>query len=637
MCGFVAAIWNSPGSALSADDLDRMTDAVRHRGPDGRGVYFREWTDEGGGGVGLGHRRLAIIDLEGGQQPLSNEDGTIWISFNGEIYNYEELRRDLIARGHQFRTHSDTETIVHLYEEMGPECVRELRGMFALAIWDAPRRRLFFARDRLGEKPLVYHRTPSRLLLGSEIKSLLTVPGVAREVDEESVARYLTFYYVPHPHTMFRGIAKLPPAHYGIYERGELRIVRYWQPEWNGETTLTLAEARDRLGELLSESVREKLRSDVPLGAFLSGGIDSTVIVGLMQKHLTRPAQSYTIGFDRSQFDERPYARRAAEHLGTDHHEYLVAADSADILPRLVWHFDEPFGDSSAVPTWYVAQETRRHVTVALTGDGGDELFAGYPHYRTVESLGAFDRLPGWLRGLIANRLWQLAPVGGSERSPWERLRRRLVMLRESPGRRYVNWMSPCPASHRTALLSRDFVQRMARVDVSAPIERRFAASGRRSPGIQAMQTDLQSYLPDDLLAKVDITSMAHALECRAPFLDHRVVELAIGFPFAFLTAGTGAKPMLTESFPSLVPPDLRSRPKAGFSVPLDDWFRGPLRPLAHDVLLSSASVGRGYFDPEAIRQLLQQHDTGRWGHGSRIWALLFLEMWHRQFVDQSP
>ncbi|MFM9066997.1 MAG: asparagine synthase (glutamine-hydrolyzing) [Planctomycetota bacterium] len=630
----MAARWDSAESAVTPDDLDRMTDAVRHRGPDGRGVYHRQWDD--GGGVALGHRRLAIIDLEGGQQPLSNEDGTIWISFNGEIYNYEELRRDLIARGHQFRTHSDTETIVHLYEELGPECVRELRGMFALAIWDERERRLFFARDRLGEKPLVYHQTATRLLMGSEIKSLLTQAGVKREVDRESIARYLTYYYVPHPHTMFRGIKKLPPAHYGIYQQGKLQLVRYWQPSWNQESTLSVEAARERLAELLSESVREKLRSDVPLGAFLSGGIDSTVIVGLMQKHLTRPAKSYTIGFDRSQFDERPFARRAAEHLGTEHHEYLVAADSADILPRLVWHFDEPFGDSSAVPTWYVAQETRRHVTVALTGDGGDELFAGYPHYRTVERLGSFDRLPGWLRALIANRLWEWAPLGGSESSAWERLRRRMVMLREQPGRRYVNWMSPCPASHRRALLSREFAEEFARVDVAEPIARRFAESQGRSAGIQAMQTDLQSYLPDDLLAKVDITSMAHALECRAPFLDHRVVELALTFPFAFLTAGEGAKPMLTHSFPALVPADLRARPKAGFSVPLDDWFRGLLRPLAHDVLLSQTSLARGYFDPAAVRELLRQHDSGRWRHGSRIWALLFLELWHQQFVDRS-
>ncbi len=377
-----------------------------------------------------------------------------------------------------------------------------------------------------------------------------------------------------------------------------------------------------------------KLHSDVPLGAFLSGGVDSTLVVGLMQRHLTRPAKTYTIGFDDSEFDERPFARQAAEHLKTEHHAYQVHPNSVDILPRLVWHFDEPFGDSSAVPTWYVAQATRQHVTVALTGDGGDELFSGYPRYRTVDGIGAFDRLPSVVRRFLTGALWNYMPAGKSERSLWERLRRRMLILREPPGRRYQHWVAPYPYAQRTGLYAPDFLAQLAHVDTAAAVATAFDASRGRSPGTQAMHADLRTYLPDDLLAKVDITSMAHGLECRAPFLDHRVVELAVSIPFRYLREGVGPKPMLTSALPGLMPPPLLQRGKSGFRIPLDNWFRGELRPLAHDLLLSTASLERGYFRPAAIRDLLSQHESGRWNHGDRIWALVFLEKWHRTFLD---
>jgi asparagine synthase (glutamine-hydrolysing) len=381
--------------------------------------------------------------------------------------------------------------------------------------------------------------------------------------------------------------------------------------------------------------VRMKLRSDVPLGAFLSGGIDSTVVVGLMQRHLTRPAQTYTIGFDVRSFDERPYARQAAEHLKSEHQEFQVRPNSIEILPRLVWHFDEPFGDSSAVPTWYVSQIARQHVTVALTGDGGDELFAGYPRYRIIERLGRFDRLPSLARAALANRIWEYAPVGAGEYSLSARVRRRMLTLREPPERRYLHSVAPYPIAQRRQLVSDAFVAETAGCDAAESIAVRFGTSQRRSPGCRAMHTDLQTYLPDDLLAKVDITSMAHALECRAPFLDHKVVELAVSLPFRYQVDGAGSKPFLTSALPDLVPPALQRRGKAGFRIPLDNWFRNELRPLAHDTLLSQASRDRGYFRPAAVQELLEQHESGRWDHGDRIWALVFLEMWHQQFVDR--
>jgi asparagine synthase (glutamine-hydrolysing) len=632
MCGITGAVWTSDGRAIEPATLDRMTDSLRHRGPDGRGTLLRHYPD--GSGVALGHRRLAIIDLAGGVQPLGNEDGAVWITFNGEIYNFEELRVDLEAKGHRFQTHSDTETIVHLYEQYGDACVDKLRGMFAFAIWDEPRQRLFFARDRLGEKPFVYRESAGEFQFASEIKSLLSVPGVSREVDPESVLRYLTYFYVPHPHTMFRGVQKLPPAHCGVYEAGRLTIRRYWSPQWTTESTRPVQELREELAHELSESVRRMLRSDVPLGAFLSGGIDSTLIVGLMQRHLTRPAKTYTIGFDVEGFDERPFARRAAEYLGAEHESHVVEPNSIDILPRLVWHFDEPFGDSSAVPTWYVAQATRRHVTVALTGDGGDELFCGYPRYRTVDRLGSFDRLPLPLRKLVANPFWSLLPLGGNEQSHYERLRRRMAMLRESPGQRYVNWVAPYPRSQRMALLSPEFLANTEDCDVYESVAAAFEQSQGRAAGSCAMHADMQTYLPDDLLCKVDVTTMAHGLESRAPLLDHRVVELAISLPFGAVTQGEGPKPFFTSAFPGLIPPDLKQRGKAGFRIPLDRWFRSELREMAHDHLLSEHALGRGYFRPNTLREMLAQHDSGQWNHGDRIWALLFLEMWHRAFID---
>ena len=631
MCGIAGAVWESDHLRVDPDSLDRMTDALAHRGPDGRDTLWH--AHPGGGGVALGHRRLSIIDLAGGTQPMSNEDATVWITFNGEIYNYRELRDEMVSKGHQFRTNSDTETIVHLYEEYGIECLQRLRGMFAFAIWDASRRRLFVARDRLGQKPLVYQQESDRLLFASEIKSLLQVPGVKRTINLQALDDYLTYGYVPHPRTMFEGIHKLPPAHYGLFEQGRLQIHRYWEPPAEADTTLTLPQLREQLDAVLSESVQLRLRSDVPLGAFLSGGIDSTTIVGLMQRHLDRAAQTYTIGFPCASYDESAFARSAADFLHTDHHHDQVQPDSVGLLPTLAWHFDEPFADSSAVPTYYVAQMARRHVTVALTGDGGDELFAGYPRYRTVNRIGLFDRLPGVVKQVVANQLWNGLP-NSRESSVLAKLRFRMQILRQTPDRRYLNWVEFFREGTRQQLYSSDVASQLRGHSAERFVADAMAHSGRPSAGARAMHTDLQTYLPCDLLAKVDITSMAHGLECRSPFLDHKVVETAATIPFHLATQGGDVKPLLTSTFAELIPPDLRNRPKMGFSIPLDRWFRSDLREFVHDTLLGEKSTARGYFEPAAVREIIDTHNAAIRDNSSQIWSLLFLEMWHRTYID---
>ena len=610
-----------------------MTDVLRHRGPDGRGTYLKSF--EGGLGVALGHRRLSIIDLGGGAQPQTNEDESVWITFNGEIYNYRELRADLQCRGHQFRTHSDTETIVHLYEEYGTDCLKHLRGMFAFAIWDERHRRLFLARDRLGQKPLVYCQQNGKLFFGSEIKAILQAPGVRREIDPIALDNYLTYGYVPHPQTMLAGIRKLQPAHFAVFEKGDLRVHRYWSVDWSFESIAPTDELRERIREELSTAVKLRMRSDVPLGAFLSGGIDSTAIVGLMREHKD-DVKTYTIGFPVDGYDESKYARIAASHLGTQHHDLQVKADSLEVLPKLIWHFDEPFADSSAIPTYFVSQATRQHVTVALTGDGGDELFAGYPRYRTIEQLGRFDRLPLWLRRLATNRMWQLMP-GRSEGSLSRRLKYRLGIMREPPQRRYAHWVRQFSTEQKRSLLAPDVVRSLERNDAVGFVADAMSDTQGRSPGTQARLTDLATYLPCDLLAKVDVTSMACGLECRSPFLDHHVVELAASIPFDALCTGPGEKPFLTSSLSDVIPRPLRARGKMGFCIPLGDWFRDDYREMVNSALVESSAIVDTFLNRKAVQELLVEHSSGNWNHGDRIWSLIILEHWYQDFVQRTP
>ena len=638
MCGICGSAWLDPDPGMPADSLVRMTDRLVHRGPDDSGTH-RD------GNVALGFRRLAIVDLPGGHQPLANEDGTIWTVFNGEIYNFAQLRHRLEARGHALRSSGDTEVLVHLYEDEGPGFFRLLRGMFALAIWDAPRRRLVIGRDRLGQKPLLYRLDPAsrRLTFASELKALLTLGAdeVPRDVDPAALDEYLTFGYVPSPATILRSVRKLPPAHYAVWDDGRFDLHRYWAPDLDREVARPLAAAAEELRATLDSAVREQMVADVPLGAFLSGGVDSSIVAALMQRSSDRPVRTFSIGFGDPRFDETGYAELVARQLGTEHQTFRVEPDAWATLPALAEQFDEPFADSSSLPTWFVAQETRRHVTVALTGDAGDELFGGYDRYRAVALAAQLDRLPPGLRGWLGGPVARAIPASARAKTRLRSAKRFLERVGQPPDRRYLGWVALFDEPARTALYAPEFCATLARDGANDPASALFealAAAPRRDPVTRATVADLLTYLPGDLLVKVDLASMAHSLECRSPFLDHRVVELALAMPVAhkLRLRGGRSKVVLKAAFADLIPPAILTRPKMGFGVPLDRWFRGPLRDHLAPVLLDPRSLSRGLFRPEAVRTLIDDHLGGRRDHAYRLWALLTLELWFRHHLDPA-
>ncbi len=637
MCGIAGAIWTNPAAEISAEVLARMTEVLAHRGPDDAGTYTSALCTLPAGrrpGVALGHRRLSIIDVAGGHQPLANEDETIWIVFNGEIYNHRDLRHRLEGSGHQFRTHCDTEAIVHLYEDTGLDFLEHLDGMFALAIWDARRRRLVIARDRIGKKPLYYRAEPERLLFASELKSLLEVPGLERTIDPRALDDYFTLQYVPPPRTILQGFHKLPPARYGVFEDGQFRTASYWHPDFNREVERSLPDAAMELRERLTRAVRTRLEADVPLGAFLSGGVDSSLIVGLMQQLSGERVKTFSIGFPVAAFDESHHARRVAERLGTDHHEFRVEPQAVEVLEKLVWHYDEPFADSSAVPTYYVSKLTREFVAVALTGDGGDELFAGYDRYRAVQIASYLDRLPASIRSILARPGGAGWGQGRPQRSLLRRLGRFSEALAFGPSRRYLEWVSMFNERRRAELYSDALLSQLPNHDPFEFLAEAFERVKHRDPVTAASLVDLVTYLPCDLMTKVDIASMAHGLECRAPMLDHRLVEFAAALPVrSKLHRGRG-KHLLKVAFPELLPESVTRRPKMGFGVPLAQWFRGELRDYAHDVLLDGRARSRGYFREAAVERLLSEHCAGTFDHGYRLWGLLVFELWHRNWLD---
>lgn len=631
MCGIAGVVWQDSTRPVAPALLEAMTNQLAHRGPDGAGFeYFP--------GAALGHRRLSIIDLAGGRQPLANEDQTVWVTFNGEIYNFADLTNDLLARGHVFRTRSDTEVLVHLYEEYGAAMVAKLRGMFAFVVWDTRRGVLLLARDRLGKKPLVYWHDHEGLRFASELKALLVEPNCPRQLDPRALDEYLTYQYIPHPRTIFSGIQKLPPGHYALWENGKLTVERYWYADYSREVVRDEGEYRERLRATLRHAVQLRMISDVPLGAFLSGGIDSTIIVGLMREVANAPVKTFSIGFPVREYDESNFARTAARHLGTDHEEFMVEPDAVGLVKQLSWFYDEPFADSSAVPTWYVSRLSRQHVTVALTGDAGDELFAGYDRYRAAQLGIWFDRLPKPLRALVACSCWQRLPAPGRQKSWWRRVRKLLRLLQLSPHERYRNLIMIFDDAWRARLYHPEFAARLQQEHVKpdAWFQRLYAMFPERDFLSQTTYVDLESYLPCDILTKVDIASMANSLECRAPFLDHEVVALAAQMPMALKIRGAQSKYILKETFADFLPKKLRDRPKMGFGVPLDHWFRGPLVPLLHDVLLAESSLARGWFLPQSVRQLVDEHLSRRWDHSARLWALLMLELWARNFLDNT-
>jgi asparagine synthase (glutamine-hydrolysing) len=634
MCGIAGALWFSEDKAVAPSVLDKMVDVIEHRGPDDRGVHSESLKRDVTGivpGVALGFRRLSIIDLAGGHQPIGNEDGTVWIVFNGEIYNYQELRRRLEGSGHQFQTNSDTETIVHLYEDLGTECFEHLNGMFSIAIWDRRKRQLILARDRLGKKPLFYQFRNSQLLFGSELKVIECVPTFDRRIAPAAIDQFLTYQYIPHPNTIYASANKLAPGHFAVFKEDSIKIENFWRVDWNFQQEISETEACQKLDELLRDSIRLRLRSDVPLGAFLSGGIDSSLIVTLAQQQLDTPINTFSIGFAESDFDETPFAAQVAAWARSSHNEFRVTPDAVSVLDQLVWNFDEPFGDSSAIPTWYLCQKTREQVTVALSGDGGDELFAGYERYRALWLSRWFNRMIP-LAPILGSRFVQRLPHSTKQRSFIRRLQRFGEALNEPVARRYMNWLQIFSERMRAELYREDFVERLPNEDPFEFFESAWKSTGNRDIVTKASLADLQTYLPCDLMTKVDIASMAHSLECRQPFLDYRLVEFAASLPSSLKFGLQGGKRLLRKTFGPLLPRQIWNRKKMGFGVPLGSWLQKDLRPLLLERLLGDDCRCHQFLRRDAIQTMVDQHLTGKVNHCYRLWNLLILESWLKRW-----
>jgi asparagine synthase (glutamine-hydrolysing) len=622
MCG-IAGKYNFDGAPVDSGLLHRMATTMTHRGPDDEGVYLN-------GSFGMTMRRLSIIDLGSGHQPLANEDGSVWITFNGEIYNYVELRQQLVARGHRFGTATDTEVIVHLYEELGEKCVDPLRGMFAFAVWDEKARTLLLARDRLGKKPLYYALVPGRtLVFASELKAILQDPTVDRTLDPEALDQYVSFQFIPAPASIFKQVRKLPAGHFLVCGPQGMATKEYWDvPVHRGEATAN--QVPSRFEELLADAVKVRLRSDVPLGAFLSGGLDSSAVVATMAGLLRDPVVTVSIGFEDEGYSELPYAGLVARRVGSAHHERLVKAPAPELIERVVWHLDEPFADSSAIPTYFVSQAAREHVTVALSGDGGDELLAGYSRHRV-------ERIERALRGTVGGfacralaRAARRLPRGTRGRNPLLRLG---LPAEEACARKF--YFTTGMPELKERLYSPGLRAETAEFDALAPFRRAYRNAAAMDPLSRILYIDLKTYLVDDILVKVDRMSMAHSLEVRVPLLDHKLVEFVATLPPEWKLKGSTTKVLLRRVLDERVPRQAFDRPKHGFVSPIGRWLRGRLAGYVEETVCSRRAMERGYFDAHAVRQLWADHRDGRANVEHELWMLLALEVWHRTFVDQ--
>jgi len=622
IAGFIESPWaRSPLNPQAARALaHQMCDVIRHRGPDDEGMLVEP-------GVALGMRRLSIIDIATGHQPIHNEDGRISVVFNGEIYNFRELRQSLQAMGHRFSTATDTEVIVHAYEQWGEESFTRLRGMFALALLDRRDGRVLIARDRVGIKPLHYALAGGRLYFGSEIKSLLCAPDLPRDLNIGALDHYLSFLYAPRDESFFARIRKLPPGHLLTWRNGRISVRPYWEPPACETFNGSERDAVDELQQVLTDAVRAHLVSDVPLGAFLSGGVDSSLVVALMATAQGARVKTFSIGFDQPEYDERAYARRVAQAFGTDHHEDVVRPDGVAVLEQIVTHFDEPFGDTSALPTWYVSQLAAREVTVVLSGDGGDEMFGGYSRYIPDARVTAVDRCtPAALR--------RMAGAVGARLPSGARGKRFLRHLARDARGRYLDAIGFFTADDKAGLLAADVRRQLTGGDPEHRLIRHFDRYTQLSWPSQMMRFDVETYLPEDILTKVDRMSMAHSIEARVPLLDNAVIDFASSLPAALKIRDGRRKHVLKEVAARFLPGELIDRRKQGFGVPLDAWFRGTLRELFADTLLSARSLQRGYFQPAFVRGLIHEHVSARRDHTFRLWQLVVFERWLQHYVD---
>ena len=625
MCGIAGIVSAVVDDRIEASTVRRMCQAIVHRGPDDEGIFVKD-------GTGLGMRRLSIIDLAGGHQPVFNEDRSVWVVFNGEIYNFPELRGDLEKRGHHFYTNTDTEVIVHLYEDLGAGCVDKLRGMFAFALYDERRRKLLMARDRLGKKPLHYALAGERLLFGSEIKAILAVAPELANVNNEALLQYMYFGYVLDPLTAFLPIQKLPPGHLLEFEAGQVKVRQYWDlPQYSTHQPSSEEECLEELERRLAEAVRIRLISDVPLGALLSGGIDSSTVVALMARASSKPVKTFSIGFSHDDFNEAHYARIVAKHFGTEHHEMVVEPNVLETVETLSQSLEEPFGDSSMLPTYYVSCMARKHVTVALSGDGGDEIFAGYDRYGIHLRRQIFERIPQWAWRLYREHVYPHLPKDMRGRKfsynvslPWRE--------------RYVDGISFVPSFERDMpLWSNEFRESLVAIGKPEDVMYRyFDQAPANDPVSQMLYVDTKTYMVADILTKVDRMSMATSLEVRVPILDHLFVEWVTGLPVEWKLRGGVQKYILRRLAKRVgVPREATDRPKRGFALPLVHWMRNELKDLIMTILLEPKTMERGYFNPAGVRQLLDEHFRGRRDHSGRIWRLLMFELWHRNFLER--
>jgi asparagine synthase (glutamine-hydrolysing) len=624
MCGICGIFEYERREPFSRQLLDRMNQTIVHRGPDDEGVYLGE-------GIGLAFRRLSIIDVAGGHQPISNEDGSLWAMLNGEIYNYLELRHDLEGRGHHFATRSDTETIVHLYEEYGEDCFLRLRGMFAIAFWDAPRRRLLLARDRVGKKPLFYAADNNRIVFGSELKAILAAGGISRDIDNQGLSDYFSLGYIPAPKTVYRSIRKVRPGHYLILEGGRMRENCYWDLSFAETDDYSEQEWCERIRAALCEATRIRLMSDVPLGAFLSGGVDSSAVVATMSRLTKRPVATCSIGFEEKEYDEADHARAVAKQFCTDHYEKVIRPDAAAIVDRLAWHFDEPFADSSAIPTYYVSAVARERVTVALGGDGGDENFAGYRRY-------VFDQIENRLRNVVPGSLRKsvFGPLGRAYPAlAWAprifRAKATFQSLARTPLEGYFNSVSIFRPAEKARMFTPEFRAILGGYDSIQVFREYYDQAGTDDLLSRIQYVDIKTYLPDDILTKVDRASMAVSLEVRAPMLDHVFMELVARIPSSLKLRGRETKYIFKRALSPFLSNDVLQRQKQGFAIPLDRWFRGELKESAYETIFGSPD---GVLDLEYIRKMWEQHQKKIYDRSAHLWAVLMYRKWQKVFLN---
>ncbi len=631
MCGICGFVYPSASRRAEPGIVRAMAQTLIHRGPDDEGIFCQE-------AVALANRRLSIIDLEGGHQPLSNEDGTLWVVQNGEIYNFLEIKKELEIKGHLFRTRSDTEVIVHSYEEWGLAFIHHLRGMFAFALWDGRQKKLILGRDRIGVKPLYYALLPDgTLIFGSEIKAILAYPEIPRRLDFDALDLYLTLEYIPAPYSIFKDIRKLPAAHYAVYEKGSLRLSNYWRlspqelKERSKETALPAA--MDRLYELLQESVRLRLISDVPLGAFLSGGIDSSTIVGLMRELGANPLRTFSIGFKESSYNELDYARKIVSRFQTEHEEFILEPQALDLTQKLIYHLDEPLADFSIFPTYLVAKMARSRVTVALSGDGGDELFSGYEHYQ-AQQIARWPLIPQ-VGSLVAPAI-NFFPPAEKKKGLWNKLQRFSLGLTYPAKLRHLRWMMFLDEKDKASLFNRGFRdEEKARLPLweKEPFSSLWAEMESFDPITAELYLDLKTYLPDDIMVKVDRMSMAVSLEAREPLLDHRLVEFVFSLPGAWKMHGLQTKWIFKKTMERLLPRENIYRAKEGFSIPIKIWLRRELRELLLDELNETRLRSEGIFSPGYVQKLIAEHLSGQKNYSHQLWALLVFEMWREKYL----